>query len=219
MKRIIIICEGPTEREFSQKTLMPFFINKGILIQSPLIKKSNGGIVKWSELKKQIENHLKQDTSAYVTTLIDYYGLHKKYEFPGWENSLNMADKNLRMDFLEQEMANSIDPNYRRRYYPYFQLHEFEGLLFNDINVFYEQFKDEEIIGRNELEEVFQIYPNPELINGVKETAPSYRLKRIISGYKKVVFGNILAEVIGLTNIRYKCPRFNKWICDLENVP
>ncbi|MDA3816451.1 MAG: DUF4276 family protein [Prolixibacteraceae bacterium] len=74
MKRVIIICEGETEKEFCNTILTPYFAKKDIFIQSPLIKKSMGGIVKWSELKKQITLHLTNDSKAFVTTLIDYYG-------------------------------------------------------------------------------------------------------------------------------------------------
>ena len=81
MKRIIIICEGETEKEFCNTILSPYFAKKDIFIQSPLIKKSMGGVVKWAELKKQILLHLKNDSNAFVTTLIDYYGLYSKYNF------------------------------------------------------------------------------------------------------------------------------------------
>ena len=72
MKRIIIICEGETEREFCQTILSPFLITKDIIVQAPLIKKTMGGLVNWNELKKQIVGHLKNDKNAYVTTLIDF---------------------------------------------------------------------------------------------------------------------------------------------------
>ncbi len=110
-----------------------------------------GGIVKWSELRRQIILHLKNDKTAFVTTLIDYYGLYKKYQFPGWDESLNVVDKYLRMDFLEKSMSESIDDEFRHRYLPYIQLHEFEGLLFNDINIFYEQIPENELVGIYEL--------------------------------------------------------------------
>lgn len=67
MKRIIIICEGPTEQAFVKTNLQLPFISKNIYIQSPLIKASRGGIVKWSTLKSQIEMHLKSEPDAYVT--------------------------------------------------------------------------------------------------------------------------------------------------------
>lgn len=42
-----------------------------------------------------------------------------------------------------------------------------------------------------------------------KQTSPSHRLERIIRGYDKVVYGNYLAENIGLNRICERCPRFN----------
>ena len=139
MKRVIIICEGETEKEFCNTILTPYFANKGIYIQSPLIKKSMGGIVKWSELKKQITLHLTTDSTAIVTTLIDYYGIYSKYSFPKWDNAEQNPNKNERMEILEQGMLESIEDSLRYRFIPYLQLHEFEGLLFNSIDVFYEQ--------------------------------------------------------------------------------
>ncbi|MCW3110090.1 MAG: hypothetical protein JWQ09_4596 [Segetibacter sp.] len=218
MKRIIVICEGPTEKEFCEKSLFPHFISKNIIIEYPLIKKSSGGIIKWSEIKRQIGNHLKQDTTAYVTMLIDYYGMYKKHEFPEWESSLKEADKNLRMDLLEKAMKDSIDAELRYRFIPYLQLHEFEGLLFNNIETFKSQIPANEITNIKELEGILTSYPNPEMINDMPETAPSKRLIKLISGYRKVVYGNILAEVIGLERIKNKCPRFNFWISKLESI-
>jgi hypothetical protein len=98
------------------------------------------------------------------------------------------------------------------------QLHEFEGLLFNDINIFHQQIPSADLIGLSELEKTFQDYDNPEMINNHKQTSPSHRLKRIISGYNKIVYGDILAEAIGLDRIRQKSPRFNKWISLMENL-
>src|SRR5258707_13843494 len=100
MKRILIICEGQTEQVFCDKTLSPYFIQRLYHIQAPTIKHSKGGIVKWDKLKKQIETHLKVDKSSYVTTLIDYYGLYRKHNFPGWEEAHRLPDKNERMNAL-----------------------------------------------------------------------------------------------------------------------
>jgi hypothetical protein len=218
MKRIIIICEGETEREFCNKTLHPYFISKNYLIQSPLIKKSMGGIVHWTELKKQIELHLENEKDVYVTTLIDYYGLYSKHQFPRWEDGVNISDKNSRMTFLEEAMLSSIEDKFRYRFIPYMQLHEFEGLLFNDIDIFYNQIPNHDIIGKDELEKTFAEYSNPEMINNNKTTSPSHRLERIIKGYNKIVYGNILAEAIGLSKIRLKSPRFHSWLQRLESL-
>ncbi len=218
MKRIIIICEGETEKEFCTKTLVPYFVNKGINIQSPLIKKSMGGIVDWEELKKQITLHLKKEPNAYVTTLIDYYGLKSKHKFPNWEETQKQPDKNKRMELIEFEMKKDIDDSIRHRFIPYVQLHEFEGLLFNDIGIFYNLFSSNELVGEEELKQTFQQFDNPEMINDNRETSPSHRLKRIILGYNKIVYGNILVEEIGLKKIRAKSPRFSKWLEKIEVI-
>lgn len=215
MRRVIIICEGETEQDFCKTILYHHFIGLGLHIQPPLIKKTRGGIVKWDVLKKQIEGHLKEDSNAYVTTLIDYYGLYEKYQFPQWELAHTLVDKEAMMDSLEQGMRIDINNN---RFIPYMQLHEFEGLLFNDVNIFYQVIPKYELVGMQELNKTFSDYSNPEMINNNRQTSPSHRLQRIIKGYNKVVYGNIIAEAIGLLRIRQKCPRFNNWITNLENL-
>lgn len=218
MKRIILICEGPTEQAFVNTNLQVYFISKNIYIQSPLIKASRGGIVKWNKLKEQIEIHLKAEPNAYVTTFIDYYGMYDKFHFPQWNESQQIVDLNKRMDALELGMQNDIDINLRHRFIPYLQLHEFEGLLFNDINIIKAQIPKEDIVGLPELEKTFADYDNPEMINSNRTTSPSHRLMRIIKGYNKVVYGDILSEAIGLLRIRQKSPRFNSWITKLESI-
>ena len=138
MKRIIIICEGPTEREFCNTVLAPYLAPKGIYLNAPLIKHSHGGIVPWPLLQQQIDIHLRAEHTAYVTTLIDYYGLADRHHFPMWEASRHLA-----------------------------QVH---------------------------------------------------RLERIIRGYDKVVYGNYIAEAIGINRICERCPRFNSWVESLTAV-
>ncbi len=213
MKRVIIICEGQTEQEFCRKVLFPYIYNKhNICIHPPLIKKSMGGIVKWSVLKKEIENHLQEDQNAIATTLIDYYGLYQKYNFPRWEEGEKIVDKSKRMIFLEEAMKEDLPDKLKYRFIPYLQLHEFEGLLFNDIQIFYDQVPKSDLVGIEELEKTFENYSNPEMINNSRETSPSHRLKRIINGYDKVLYGDYFAEAIGIDRIREKSPRFNQWV-------
>jgi len=218
MRRIIIICEGPTEQEFCKDVLQPHFNVKEIYLHYPAIKKSGGGIVAWSVLKKQIENHLNQDKNAIVTTLIDYYGIHEKHNFPEWGAASKVPDKNDRMNILENSMKQSIQVNINNRFIPYIQLHEFEGLLFNDIAAFNINVPTTDFINKSELEQTIINNSNPELINDTFKNAPSYRLARLIKGYNKIVYGAILAESIGLPKIRSKSPRFNNWITALENL-
>lgn len=214
MRRVIIICEGETEQEFCKNVLGHHLIKHNIYVQAPLIKKSMGGIVRWPILKREIETHL-SERNVIVTTLIDYYGLYKKHDFPKWEMGEKIADKNLRMDFLENAMRDDISEVISHRYIPYLQLHEFEGLLFNYIQLFYDQVPAGELVGLAELKKTFEDYGNPEMINNNKETSPSHRLKRIILGYNKPLYGHYFAEAIGIEKIRAKAPRFNNWIAQI----
>lgn len=217
MKRVIIICEGETEREFCKNVLAPYLIHHHIFIQAPLIKRSMGGIVRWTILKKEIEIHL-QEPHVIVSTLIDYYGLYQKYNFPSWAEGEKITDKNNRLDFLENSMKEDIADEIQHRFIPYLQLHEFEGLLFNKIQLFYDQVPKAELIGIDELKKTFADYNNPEMINDQPTTSPSHRLKRIIKGYNKPLYGHYFAEAIGIEQIRAKSPRFNQWIDKIINL-
>ena len=216
MNRIIIICEGQTEQEFCNTLLQPHFNNQNITLQAPLIKKTMGGIANWTVLKREIETYLRREKDVLVTTLIDYYGIKDSHGFPLWAEKQAIADKNQRLDELEAAMQADVDENLRPRFVPYLQLHEFEGLLFSDKQAFYTTFNEDELVGEDELEQTFTDFDNPEMINDGVETSPSHRLKRIIRGYDKVVYGCCLAEAIGLDKMRQKSPRFDNWLQKLE---
>jgi hypothetical protein len=217
MIRIIIIGEGPTEQIFCNDVLQPVFNANDKFLETPKIKKSKGGIVAWSYLKKQIKLHL-NDTSVYVTTLIDYYGIHPCHEFPKWEEAKSIVDKSKRIAFLENAMLEDLDESIRYRFIPYIQLHEFEAILFSDISVIEDNFEADELKDHAYLMETISAISNPENINDGKTTAPSKRLDRIIENYSKVVYGSLLAQEIGLDKIREKCPRFNNWIDSLMKL-
>lgn len=214
MKRVIIICEGQTEKEFCKEVLFDHFFSKKIHIQTPLIKHSGGGIVHWKTLQKQIETHIKQDKEAKITLLIDYYGIKPEHEFPKWQESHTIVNKNERMTALEMAMKEAVGcPNF----FPYIQLHEFEGLLFHDITIFKNNFlpSEADFIA---LSNIINDFPNVEDINDNPKTAPSKRLEKHIKGYNKPVYGALLAKEIGLSNIRRKAPRFNHWIEKIESI-
>jgi len=57
MKRLIIIVEGDTEKEFVNTLLIPFFNAKGLYhIDCFKIKHSKGGLSKYGHVKKDIIN-------------------------------------------------------------------------------------------------------------------------------------------------------------------
>ena len=130
MRGIYIIVEGPTEEEFVNEVLRPYFYDfeiydvRAILIQtSPGYK---GGDMKFERYKNNVEHLLKAETDIIVTSLIDYFRL--RTDFPKYEESKNIAEKFKRVTFLENAISEVIREN---RFVPYIQLHEFEGLLFS----------------------------------------------------------------------------------------
>lgn len=216
MKRLIIICEGETEQQFCKDVLYNHFFSRDIVIETPLIKKTMGGIVAWEHIKSQILLHLKEDVT--VTLLIDFYGIKDYHNFSKWAESKTIVNKIDRMTFLENAMKEEIDDRVRFRFIPYIQLHEFEGLLFNNIETFKNIIPENEFTNIRELETTINSNINPELINDGATTAPTKRLERLILGYNKIVYGAVLAEEIGLERIRAKAVRFNDWIAKLESI-
>ncbi|GAA4848916.1 DUF4276 family protein [Algivirga pacifica] len=217
MRRLIIICEGETEQEFCKDVLSPFLAQKQIFIDTPRIKKTRGGIADWSVIKKEVETYLRQDTAVFVTTLMDYYGLMEKHQFPEWDRAEQVMDKSIRMGILEQGMKDSLSPELQSRFIPYIQLHEFEALLFTNKEVLLNSFLPREIKDQAYLEETFR-EQNPEMINNGRTTAPSKRLERSIEGYNKVLYGSMIASEIGLENIMAACPRFAVWVGKLKSL-
>ena len=210
MKRLIIVCEGLTEQEFCTEVLGVEFAKHNIYVEASVIKHSHGGIVPWATIKKQILNHL-QEGDVYVSMLVDYYGIKDQFGFPGWEESKEIVDKTERIHFLIDRMAKDISEQYRFRFIPYIQLHEFEGLLFSDVSAFLNIFEESEF-DYAELQATAKAFQSPELINNSPEAAPSKRLIAAIPDYNKVVVGICVAMDIGLEKIREKCPLFNEWI-------
>ena len=207
MKTVIIICEGPTEEVFCSN-LLPQYLQNSCRIEIRLL----GGNCNWQRIKDMVEKALKQQKNALVTTFFDYYGVKTK-KFPNWKETvgINKANVRERIEILESGMLEEIDSNLRYRFIPYVQLHEFEALLFNNIEVFDEMFELEQY-DRAELLNIFNEFPDPEMIDQGTETSPSHRLIKIIPAYRKVIQGNAIAEKIGIEQIRQKNKHFNDWI-------
>lgn len=208
MKRgIYFIAEGETEVQFIESILRHYFIERGIY---DIRAFDMGGSNSYGKYYTDVTTFLRKETDIVVTSLIDFFRLPD--DFPGYANAKKLNGNDKQIAAIENEVANRIN---NTRFVPYIQLHEFEGLLFTDMNGFNQvPGCDAKVLA--ELKAIVDGYGNPELINDGADTAPSKRLLRIIPGYKKPLYGAYIALENGLDSIIAKCPRFNNWLKVLE---
>lgn len=217
MVRVLVLVEGQTEERFVIDVLTPYFEQKQIYLSPKILttkvvksgKDFKGGVSTFG----QIEKHLKillGDGNAYVTTLIDYYGLPA--ETPGMSDRPPGSPVE-RVSHVENAIHVKFHSD--KRLIPYLMLHEFEALLFSDPAELAAA-----IPARNLLPDLIAAMAGlaPEHINETPSAAPSKRILRVIPGYRKVLHGTTTARRIGLGTLREKCPHFGGWLRRLETL-
>ena len=220
MIRIHVICEGQTEEGFVNNLLREPFANKGIALYPSLIGKPGhkGGNFKIERLLNDLRNRLLGDTQAYCTTFFDYYGL--PMNFPGKSQSTAEILIQNKAETIYQALNHIIETNLgiktRKRFIPYVQMHEFEGLLFSEPKVFAHSINYHSLIPC--LEKIRSNFNTPEDINDSPQTAPSKQIQDLIPEYEKPIMGTIGALEIGLPVIRKECRLFDQWLRKLENL-
>lgn len=218
MIRVHIICEGQTEEMFVNTVLATQFSHKGIHLYPSLLGKPGhkGGNLCIARLLPDIRARLLGDSQAYCTTFFDFYGLPN--DFPGKQDARRAGttrDKaNSVLVALGESVKTAIGEEPTRRFIPYVQMHEFEGLLFSDAHAFACG------INRASLSQSFTSIRNdfktPEDINDNPRTAPSKRIEALFSAYDKPLHGSLAAKAISLDVIRQECPLFNEWLSQIE---
>jgi hypothetical protein len=214
MKRLIIVVEGDTEKEFIDKVLGPYLYTKGLLsVNCFKIKHTKGGLTKYQHLKTDLINCV-YESNVLVSTLIDFYALPK--DFPKYEEANTIVNRANRLAFLEKAIVDDVETEKGKAFpnlLPYIQLHEFEALVFSSLVAIRALYSKEDA-KFNELEKIILAHPNPEDINDSPQTAPSKRLKndQLIRGYNKVNDGIMIIEEAGIDTVLRKCPRFKGWV-------
>jgi len=212
--RVNVICEGSTEENFVSKILYPHFILRNIVVTP----RSIGTGSSYGKLKFNVIQWLKEDTGAYVTTLLDIYGMGLKY--PGYEESKDLQAYQKAIN-IEKAFKEDIEKAGLSvyRFVPHFQLYEFEAVLFSDCGILEEFLALDYSFPAGSLQEIRNKFDSPEHINDSPLTAPSKRILSIVPSYEKVADGILIAEAISLDTIREQCSHFNNWITKLENLP
>ena len=210
MIRLAISVEGQTEEEFSKDVLTAHLRAHGIEAQPVLLGRarghaSGGGNVNVGRLASEMA-FLYRSFDA-VTTLVDFYGFRDKRD-------KTAADLEA---MVRRETQQKIGWDHNR-VLPYVQEHEFEGLLFSNVDAF-ATLIHAPLDSVDLLRNIRAGFETPEDINDNKATAPSRRIKEVLPHYRKRLHGPLVAMEIGLEAIRAECPRFNEWITSLESLP
>lgn len=219
MTRLLILVEGQSEEIFVKQTLTPYLAQFGVYLQPPIILWTKrlsaggghrGGTSHWEQIRKNLKPLL-SDSDAWVTTLLDFYGLPE--DVPGWQTALAQPDRRLAVADLQQEIAQQFQ---HPRFIPFLALHEFEAWLFAAPQVVAEHFGRSDV--QQKLEQAIAEVGEPELINHGKTTHPKARLDALNVGYKETADGATIMQKIGIEAIRTTCPHFAAWLQTLQNL-
>jgi hypothetical protein len=206
MIRVNIFVEGQTEETFVRELLYNHFLQQNIYVNPILLY----GAVTYGKIRKELYRKCSEDSTAFVTTMLDLYGLPK--DFPGKSSIPTTANLFEKAEYLEQQMGVDIGV---QNFIPNLLVHEFEGLLYSNPQAFLGWF-DQNIV--EQLQRERESFPSPEHINDSPITAPSKRILRCCPGYDKPLHGSLIAMDIGLDTIRKQCQHFDKWLTKLENI-
>jgi hypothetical protein len=221
MIRLNLTAEGQTEQVFASRVLAPHLETHNVFLRKPRLaahaRKGGqfhlGGVLHYQPFKNHIIHWLKEDRQpdARFTTMIDIYGLPK--DFPGYEEARKVSGCYQRVEMLEAALKENIGDS---RMVPYIQLHEFEALLLSSPEKFalYAPYSGMQ----RQIEKLSVLSAKPEEIDDGEQTAPSKRIGAVIPGYAKVAAGPIIAEAIGIPVMRAKCPHFDQWLKNLEQL-
>ncbi len=218
MVRVHVICEGRTEEMFINKVLARGLIPKGVFLFPSLIGKPGhkGGNIKYERVETDVRARLLGDTAAFCTTFFDFYGLPRN--FPGKDEAKNygsIVEKSVCItDALKERLASAIGSEPLRRFIPYVQMYEFEGLLFSDPEALAAGINQKDLY--EEIEKIRRGFDSPEEINDSPVTAPSKRIGKLFPGYDKPVHGALAALKMGISQIRGECRLFDGWLKSLE---
>lgn len=156
------------------------------------------------------------DRQAYCTTFFDFYGLPEAFPGKAEADSKETMDgkADCLLEVMVEKLQQKLGDEAMRRFIPYVQMYEFEGLLFScpkglALGINQPALEDKLLRIRNE-------FDTPETINNSPITAPSKRLLKLYEGYEKPLHGSLAAIEIGLPAIRSQCTRFDDWLRRME---
>lgn len=214
--RVYAVVEGSSEERFL-KFVAEHLANRGIWLIPMQVQRgggARGGGASWQPWRRHITTLLEQHRGHDVrtTTMLDLYAIPS--DTPGWTPPGSVPGPQ-RADAMLQAIAGQI---HDRRFLPYIQVHEFETLLFVDLEILARLAPD--IVNAKKLTELKQATRSlpPEEVNDGPTTAPSKRIEACATGFRKTIHGLDAVKSIGLAQLRAACPRFAAWMTRLEQL-
>jgi hypothetical protein len=216
-RRLYVTVEGYTELEFVKELLVPHLAGRALDVRARVVTTNRklgarGGVVSFQQVRDDIARLMREDGAAETrfTTMIDLYALPDT--FPGVEVRGTPLQ---RVRAIESAwVAMHDDP----RFLPYVQLHEFEALLFCDLDALELRLEGSSAGFTALKRQVAGLAP--EDIDDGPTTAPSRRIVDLVPTYKRAKrrVGARAAIDIGLPKLRAKCPHFGDWVTMLEKL-
>ncbi len=220
-----ILCEGPTEERFVNDVLKEYLSAFNIVCKSQILKTNKqkncrGGMLSYQQVKNDLTIMFKQSRDNenemhWFTTMFDLYKLPDT--FPGYERQFgNIYD---RVNYIQQAFADDIA---NARFIPYIQLHEYEALVFANLDYLEAEYQENPNLHKRVdvlRKELVAKHGNPELINTTK--APSKHIMSALEGlhsYNKPKMGSSIAAKIGIPKLKEICKHFSTWINVLEQL-
>lgn len=208
-----MLVEGQTEERFVKELLFQRFLSSGTLIQPVILStkrtkmgvKYKGGVSHYAKIRSDVVKLLGDTSATAVTTFLDYYGLPE--DFPG-KSEIIPGNCYAKTEHLENRFGDNIS---HRKFIPFLMLHEFETMLFADIDKTAEAFNNRDRC-IDELRRITGQFSNIEEINEGRNTHPSIRIKNIFFDYQKAMHGPLITGRIGLENICAACGHFKGWV-------
>ena len=224
MKRLYLTVEGQTEQTFAVEVLGPHLYAFNVFVGRPRLtgphgrrggRIPQGGMFStFAHALADVKRWLQHDRSpeARFSMMVDLYSL--PHDVPGYAAAMALVAPDAQAATLEAALANEIKDH---RFIPYFQVHEFEALLLAAPKKFRERFERREKQIDMLIAECDR-FASPELINHGQHAHPKARIKKYFVDYGEKADGPLLAQAIGLHQIRQKCPHFDQWLTKLENL-
>lgn len=207
---VTVLCEGPSEEEFVLQVLRPELVSSRVFLKPRPLHRGNFGTVPWPMLRRFAFGLLQRSRPhELITTMIDFYGLS------GFPPSPAELAGRAKAEWIEKRMFEELgDP----RSIPHLQLHEFEALLFADLESLRDAYPDQDLDRALDGLRKSVGALGPEEIDEGRASSPSKRLIAHVPIYAKAQDGPTTLARIGLPKLMDACPHFANWVTRLREL-